>query len=93
MDDLSIFLLSSSYEMYGSDGHCVWYDKCGKDPTYPASGSTISNEKKTKQNETKYKKHNTKHYKRHIAIEQNATQNSIKQNGTKTKINTTEHNT
>lgn len=46
MDDLSIFLLSSSYEMYGSDGHCVWYDKCGKDPTYPASGSTISNEKK-----------------------------------------------
>ena len=78
MDDLSIFLLSSSYEMYGSDGHCVWYDKCGKDPTYPASGSTISN---------------TKHYKRHIAIEQNATQNSIKQNGTKTKINTTEHNT
>ena len=61
---LFIYLLSSSYEMYGSDGHCVWYDKCGKDPTYPASGSTISNQtkwKKTKLNETKQNK--TKHNK------------------------------
>ena len=50
---LFIYLLSSSYEMYGSDGHCVWYDKCGKDPTYPASGSTISNQTKWKKNEIK----------------------------------------
>jgi hypothetical protein len=27
----------SSYDMYGKDGHCVWYDKCGRDPDYPPS--------------------------------------------------------
>jgi len=29
----------SSYSMY-SEGQCVWYDRCGKDPDYPPTDST-----------------------------------------------------
>jgi len=39
---LSSSLAFSSYDMYGKDGQCVWYDKCGKDPDYPVS-DTIHN--------------------------------------------------
>ena len=31
-------IIFSSYDLYGKDGHCVWYDKCGRDPDYPPSG-------------------------------------------------------
>jgi len=36
---VSSSLAFSSYDMYGNDGQCVWYDKCGTDPDYPASDS------------------------------------------------------
>ena len=36
---LSYNFYFSSYDLYGKDGHCVWYDKCGRDPDYPPSGN------------------------------------------------------
>lgn len=32
---LTNVLCNAYVDPYGSDGHCVWYDECGKDPDYP----------------------------------------------------------